>query len=133
MADSSAAAGSAGGHPNQASRQQQQQQQQPATQPHNAAVPTAGVPESAARNAGAGAAAAAPGGVAGGAGQAEWNAEEIDRFSFDDSDRFEEDSMCSWSSEPESLCNNWRGWKRPVFGASFSNGSLKKCTEGEYQ
>ena len=34
-------------------------------------------------------------------------------MSFDDSDRFEEDSLCSWGSEPESLCNNWRGWKRP--------------------
>lgn len=38
--------------------------------------------------------------------------EEGDRFSFEDSDRFEEDSLCSWISEPESLCNNWRGWKR---------------------
>ena len=35
-----------------------------------------------------------------------------DRFSFDDSERFEEESMCSWLSEPESLNNNWRGWKR---------------------
>ena len=32
--------------------------------------------------------------------------------SFDDSDRFEEDSLCSWVSEPESVCGNWRGWKR---------------------
>lgn len=38
--------------------------------------------------------------------------EEGDRFSFEDSDRFEEDSLCSWISEPESLCNNWRGWKK---------------------
>merc|ERR1712142_342451 len=37
---------------------------------------------------------------------------EGDRFSFEDSDRFEEDSLCSWNSEPESVCNNWRGWKR---------------------
>jgi hypothetical protein len=37
---------------------------------------------------------------------------EGDRFSFEDSDRFEEDSLCSWISEPESLCNNWRGWRR---------------------
>ncbi|KOX68244.1 hypothetical protein WN51_06138, partial [Melipona quadrifasciata] len=44
----------------------------------------------------------------------EW--EETDRYSFDDSDRFEEDSLCSWSSEPESLCNNWRGWRRPTAG-----------------
>ncbi|KAL1373617.1 hypothetical protein pipiens_018568, partial [Culex pipiens pipiens] len=42
------------------------------------------------------------------------NNEECDRFSFEDSDRFEEDSLCSWSSEPESVCNNWRGWKKPV-------------------
>ncbi|KAK7477763.1 hypothetical protein BaRGS_00030946 [Batillaria attramentaria] len=40
----------------------------------------------------------------------EWEYEG-DRFSFEDSDRFEEDSLCSWGSEPE-LCNNWRGWKR---------------------
>ncbi|XP_076055750.1 zinc finger SWIM domain-containing dorado isoform X2 [Oratosquilla oratoria] len=39
--------------------------------------------------------------------------EEGDRFSFEDSERFEEDSLCSWISEPESLCNNWRGWRRP--------------------
>lgn len=55
----------------------------------------------------------------------EW--EETDRFSFDDSDRFEEDSLCSFSSEPESLCNNWRGWRRP--GAAF--GISKKPLEGE--
>ncbi|XP_059156480.1 zinc finger SWIM domain-containing protein 8-like isoform X2 [Physella acuta] len=41
----------------------------------------------------------------------EWEYEG-DRFSFEDSDRFEEDSLCSWGSEPESVCNNWRGWKR---------------------
>lgn len=38
--------------------------------------------------------------------------DEGDRFSFEDSDRFEEDSLCSWISEPESSCNNWRGWKK---------------------
>lgn len=37
---------------------------------------------------------------------------DVDRFSFDDSERFEEESMCSWLSETESLNNNWRGWKR---------------------
>ena len=42
----------------------------------------------------------------------EWEAEG-DRFSFEDSDRFEDDSLCSWISEPESLCNNWRGWRKP--------------------
>ncbi|XP_037937354.1 zinc finger SWIM domain-containing protein 8, partial [Teleopsis dalmanni] len=61
------------------------------------------------RNGGAAAANAEQGAAA----NADWNQEEIDRFTFDDSDRFEEDSLCSWSSEPESLCNNWRGWKKP--------------------
>lgn len=55
----------------------------------------------------------------------EW--EEADRYSFEDSDRFEEDSLCSWSSEPESLCNNWRGWRRPTTGFT----TIKKPTEGE--
>ena len=41
----------------------------------------------------------------------EWDESE-EHFSFEDSDRFEEDSLCSWYSEPESLCGNWRGWKR---------------------
>jgi len=39
---------------------------------------------------------------------------ENDRYSFEDSDRFEEDSLCTWSSEPESACINWRGWRRPT-------------------
>ncbi|XP_039276107.1 zinc finger SWIM domain-containing protein 8-like [Nilaparvata lugens] len=58
----------------------------------------------------------------------DWGEDDVDRFSFDDSDRFEEDSLCSWSSEPESVCNNWRGWKKstsnhstPVFGAQKKN------------
>ena len=38
--------------------------------------------------------------------------EEQDRFSFEDSERFEEDSLCSWISEPESVLNNWRGWRK---------------------
>lgn len=61
----------------------------------------------------------------------EW--EDGDRFSFEDSDRFEEDSLCSWSSEPESVCNNWRGWKKPNNNTSgsynFTNG--KKSADGE--
>lgn len=80
----------------------------------------------------AGAAAAEPGIASGateeGAGLGhliEW--EENDRFSFDDSDRFEEDSLCSFSSEHESLCNNWRGWRRPAAGFGLS----KKPFEGE--
>lgn len=40
--------------------------------------------------------------------QQRWDAEE--RLSFEDSERFEEDSLCSWLSEAESACNNWRGW-----------------------
>lgn len=39
--------------------------------------------------------------------------EDGDRYSFEDSERFEEESICSWMSDtPESVCNNWRGWKR---------------------
>lgn len=53
--------------------------------------------------------------------------EEADRFSFEDSDRFEEDSLCSWSSEPESLCNNWRGWRRPP--TAFGN--IKRSSDGK--
>ncbi|XP_050072092.1 zinc finger SWIM domain-containing protein 8 homolog [Anopheles maculipalpis] len=60
------------------------------------------------------------------------NAEEIDRFSFEDSDRFEEDSLCSWSSEPESVCNNWRGWKKPAGTInSFGGGPGRRYNEGE--
>ncbi|KHN87654.1 Zinc finger SWIM domain-containing protein 8 [Toxocara canis] len=33
-----------------------------------------------------------------------------DQFSFEDSERFEEDSLCSWISDTESLNQNWRGW-----------------------
>ncbi|XP_071492613.1 zinc finger SWIM domain-containing protein 8-like [Diadema antillarum] len=41
-----------------------------------------------------------------------------DQFSFEDSDRFEEDSLCSWVSEAESVCNNnWRGWKKTSNGS----------------
>lgn len=54
--------------------------------------------------------------------------EEGGRFSFEDSDRFEEDSLCSWSSEPESLCNNWRGWKKPPASSGpLSFGSNKRA------
>uniref|UniRef100_A0A1A9W8J5 Uncharacterized protein n=1 Tax=Glossina brevipalpis TaxID=37001 RepID=A0A1A9W8J5_9MUSC len=70
------------------------------------------------RNAANAAAAAA----AEGAAAAEWVHEDMDHFSFDDSDRFEEDSLCSWSSEPESLYNNWRGWKKPS-NYGLGNGS----------
>lgn len=71
-------------------------------------------------NAAAGPAAGA--GAGGAAAAVDWVQEDLERFSFDDSDRFEEDSLCSWSSEPESLYNNWRGWKKPSnFG--LGNGS----------
>ncbi|XP_047984423.1 zinc finger SWIM domain-containing protein 8 homolog [Leguminivora glycinivorella] len=55
--------------------------------------------------------------------------EEGDHFSFEDSERFEGDSLCSWSSEPESLCNNWRGWRRPNLQNSFGNRSAKKSVQ----
>lgn len=42
----------------------------------------------------------------------EWEENNDERFSFEDSDRFEEDSLGSWISEPESISANWRGWKR---------------------
>uniref|UniRef100_A0A1B0CAB9 Uncharacterized protein n=1 Tax=Lutzomyia longipalpis TaxID=7200 RepID=A0A1B0CAB9_LUTLO len=60
---------------------------------------------------------------------AEWNNEEIDQISFYDSDRFEEDSLCSWSSEPDSLCNNWRGWKKPNNSCTFGGGPFRKSAE----
>ena len=47
----------------------------------------------------------------------------MDQFSFDDSDRFEEDSICSWISEPESVVNNWRGWRKQVL--RIENGNTK--------
>uniref|UniRef100_A0A1B6CIJ5 SWIM-type domain-containing protein n=2 Tax=Clastoptera arizonana TaxID=38151 RepID=A0A1B6CIJ5_9HEMI len=49
--------------------------------------------------------------------------------SFEDSDRFEEDSLCSWITEPESICNNWRGWKKPLVGSPSMYGSSKKFFE----
>ncbi|VDP10961.1 unnamed protein product, partial [Soboliphyme baturini] len=43
------------------------------------------------------------------------NDDDVDeRLSWEDSERFEEDSLGSWLSEPESLCQNWRGWSRPA-------------------
>ncbi|XP_034935813.1 zinc finger SWIM domain-containing protein 8 isoform X2 [Chelonus insularis] len=53
---------------------------------------------------------------------------EADGYSFDDSDRFEEDSLCSWSSEAESLINNWRGWRRPPAGFGISK---KQSEDGQ--
>nr|XP_018897398.1 PREDICTED: zinc finger SWIM domain-containing protein 8 [Bemisia tabaci] len=55
-----------------------------------------------------------------------WADTDNDRFSFEDSDRFEDDSLCSWSTEPESLCNNWRGWKKQSVGPASVFGSTKK-------
>lgn len=49
----------------------------------------------------------------------DWQDGEADAFSFDDSERFEEDSLCSWLSEPESLTTNWTGW-----AASTTNNAL---------
>ncbi|XP_037126735.1 zinc finger SWIM domain-containing protein 8 isoform X1 [Syngnathus acus] len=57
---------------------------------------------------------------------AEW--EEGERFSFEDSDRFEEDSLCSFISEAESLCQNWRGWKKQSAGATSPTA---RATDGQ--
>lgn len=51
---------------------------------------------------------------------AEW--EDGERFSFEDSDRFEEDSLCSFISEAESLCQNWRGWRKQSVGPNSPTG-----------
>lgn len=48
----------------------------------------------------------------------EWG-QELDGYSFEDSDRFEEDSLCSWTSDADSMSNNWRGWKKQ--STNFSN------------
>ncbi|XP_028131047.1 zinc finger SWIM domain-containing protein 8 homolog isoform X1 [Diabrotica virgifera virgifera] len=59
----------------------------------------------------------------------DWGDREGDRFSFEDSDRFEEDSLCSWSSEPESLCNNWRGWKKPSATSTTYFGGSRRFSD----
>ena len=63
-------------------------------------------------------------GLGGGAAQG-GGAEE--GFSFEDSDRFDEDSVCfedSLMSEPESICTNWRGWRKQ---------NLNNIPHGHYQ
>jgi len=65
----------------------------------------------------------------------EWEAEG-DRFSFEDSDRFEDDSLCSWISEPESLCNNWRGWRKSncsTGGGAAGSGVAQSSTTSSTQ
>lgn len=74
---------------------------------------------------------AAAGNLPGGDGDVAAGILEWEEVSFEDSDRFEEDSLCSWSSEPESLCNNWRGWKKPSNGSASFFGASKKSSEGE--
>ncbi|XP_054839123.1 zinc finger SWIM domain-containing protein 8 isoform X2 [Eublepharis macularius] len=54
---------------------------------------------------------------------AEW--EDGERFSFEDSDRFEEDSLCSFISEAESLCQNWRGWRKQSAGPNSPTVKMK--------
>uniref|UniRef100_A0A8C5A0C0 Zinc finger, SWIM-type containing 8 n=1 Tax=Gadus morhua TaxID=8049 RepID=A0A8C5A0C0_GADMO len=54
---------------------------------------------------------------------AEW--EDGERFSFEDSDRFEEDSLCSFISEAESLCQNWRGWRKQSAGPNSPTVKVK--------
>jgi len=53
-----------------------------------------------------------------------------DRFSFEDSERFEEDSLCSFLSEPDSICNNWRGWRKPN-GSGGPNGFQQSQLNGQ--
>lgn len=59
---------------------------------------------------------------------AEW--EDGERFSFEDSDRFEEDSLCSFISEAESLCQNWRGWRKQSAGPNSPTVRNKGRTSG---
>ena len=58
----------------------------------------------------------------------EW--EDQETFSFEDSDRFEEDSLCSYFSEPESVVNNWRGWRKQSSITSRSNVSKALDKDG---
>uniref|UniRef100_A0A8C9W5I6 Zinc finger, SWIM-type containing 8 n=1 Tax=Scleropages formosus TaxID=113540 RepID=A0A8C9W5I6_SCLFO len=58
---------------------------------------------------------------------AEW--EDGERFSFEDSDRFEEDSLCSFISEAESLCQNWRGWRKQSAGPNSPTVKIKGETD----
>lgn len=75
---------------------------------------------------------AAAGNPPDGGAAVDWVQEDLERFSFDDSDRFEEDSLCSWSSEPESLYNNWRGWKKPSnFGLGNNSASAAGAAGGD--
>uniref|UniRef100_A0A8C3SF00 SWIM-type domain-containing protein n=1 Tax=Chelydra serpentina TaxID=8475 RepID=A0A8C3SF00_CHESE len=60
---------------------------------------------------------------------AEW--EDGERFSFEDSDRFEEDSLCSFISEAESLCQNWRGWRKQSAGPNSPTVKMKVCGGGD--
>uniref|UniRef100_A0A3P8Y8G9 SWIM-type domain-containing protein n=1 Tax=Esox lucius TaxID=8010 RepID=A0A3P8Y8G9_ESOLU len=59
---------------------------------------------------------------------AEW--EDGERFSFEDSDRFEEDSLCSFISEAESLCQNWRGWRKQSAGPNSPTVKIKGGQNG---
>uniref|UniRef100_A0A8C2TWF8 Zinc finger SWIM-type containing 8 n=1 Tax=Coturnix japonica TaxID=93934 RepID=A0A8C2TWF8_COTJA len=64
---------------------------------------------------------------------AEW--EDGERFSFEDSDHFEEDSLCSFISEAESLCQNWRGWRKQSAGPNSPTVKMKgeiACRPREY-
>ena len=58
----------------------------------------------------------------------EW--EEQETFSFEDSDRFEEDSLCSYFSEPESVVNNWRGWRKQSSISVRNNSSRAADKDG---
>ena len=58
----------------------------------------------------------------------EWDENNEER-SFDDSDRFDEDSLCSWMSEPESLTMNWRGWKKTSQNGGSSDLGCEEVVE----
>lgn len=54
------------------------------------------------------------GGNVGGSVAVDWD----DRLSWEDSERFDGDSLCSSPySDSESLCQNWRGWSGPSVSA----------------
>ena len=54
-------------------------------------------------------------------------------FSFEDSDRFDDESLCSWMSEPESVCTNWRGWRKQntslVLATGIPTESMFRCQQ----
>ncbi|VDN51456.1 unnamed protein product [Dracunculus medinensis] len=53
-----------------------------------------------------------------------------DQLSFEDSERFEEDSLCSWQSDSDSICHHFRGWNATSHNPFSENNAEKtSCTE----